>query len=164
MIRAVIFSLILLTGCTSIEGQKSQEITPEYLSQKFDSEFFANSEDPFQEIHLASQEPTDPKVKDVYRTWYWDNFGRFPAERIHYAEDEKTRTITLDVKEIDRPELKLRIKDGFLHLDGSIVTKMARATSTLRVVQKLPIADDVDPLSVVSYKSGDSFIIRLEKI
>ena len=54
MIRAVIFSLILLTGCTSIEGQKSQEITPEYLSQKFDSEFFANSEDPFQEIHLAS--------------------------------------------------------------------------------------------------------------
>lgn len=169
MIRVVFLSFLLITGCASTEPVKdASEVDGTYFDSLFDSEFFAANADPFQEMHRiiteqssASEQPA--KFKNRFDVWYWNRYGRFPAEQIYYEDEETTFLIRLAVEVDENPTVNLRIEDDVLLVTGQLVRKTRWSERRKRLDQRIPVPTGLDRTSMFSWKNGEAFNIRIEK-
>ncbi len=169
MIRSLLITLVLLAGCatTTPPAEPAPTFSDEYFSEMFNDDFFRNSSNPFQEMHriVKSLDPNkkDRTARNAFLSWYWVRFGQYPAEQIHFYEDDGALYITLDINVDDRPEVNLKATDGELNISGQMVREGRYSKSVLRLEQTLPVPGNIDPASVVSWKNGELFIIRFDK-
>jgi HSP20 family molecular chaperone IbpA len=165
MIRAVFLSFLLITGCAST----TQQIDGAYFDNLFSPAFFAETSDPFQEMHrIAEVEAASTKEPKRYRNtfnaWYWDRYGQYPAENIHYREDDSAFYVTLDVDANDNPTVNLKMVENVLMISGQLIRKSRYSERRLRLQQNLPVPDGLNPTSMFSWKNGEDFIIRIDKL
>ncbi len=171
MIRAVFLSFLLITGCATTvpEADIAPQVDGNFFDNLFDSDYFASQPDPFQEMsriteQQAAEAEQPARYRNAFNIWYWDRFGRYPAEQIHYREDDNAFYITLDVHQLDNPTVNMKIEGDVLMINGQLIRKARYSERKLRLKQQLPVPAYLDPRSIFSWKNGEEFIIRIEKV
>ncbi|MBO6703492.1 MAG: hypothetical protein JJ921_14225 [Pseudomonadales bacterium] len=169
MIRVVFLSFLLITGCASTEPVKdASEVDGTYFDSLFDSEFFAANADPFQEMHRiietkAVEIEQAKRYLGQFNSWYWDRYGEFPAENIHYKDEDATLTITIYMDSSENPKVNLKLEDDVLTMTGVLIRKNTWSETSRKLGQKFPMPPGLDRTSIFSWKNGEAFNIRIEK-
>ena len=166
MIRAVFLSFLLITGCASTNVSQFDET---YFDNLFNSEFFAANADPFQEMHRiietnAVETEQPKKYRGQFNNWYWDRHGQFPAENIHYKDEDATLTITVYMDSSQNPTVNLKLEDNVLMMTGELIRKSKWSETTLKLNQRIPVPPGLDSGSMFSWKMGEAFNIRIDKL
>lgn len=162
--------LLLVAGCQVSPVAETAPTTASndgFYDRLFDESFFARSLDPFQEIHRISQvlksadeqRPAPPG----FLGWYFDRFGRFPAEWIFMEQDADTVSYKLKVDLAETAEINIRVLDGMLHLTGELRVESGYNKRTRRLDQKLPLPVNTQADSVFALKFGEYIVISLDK-
>lgn len=161
----------VLAGCATPSDTTAKQEIPgtnqHFYDDLFNQDFFAGSKDPFQEMARISQQINS--VADVstslpnFDQWYSQNYGEFPAATIRQDEDAEHFYYRLEVEEeaTARLNIKLEGKDLLLKAELTRVTESNSEEITLNQRFPLPINTRID--SIVSWKSGNQLIIRLDK-
>ena len=134
----------------------------------FGDEFFAASNDPFQEIArihaiLRANEALNTQLPS-FLAWYLGTFGQFPPQLIYMQETDKQVSYRFSIDEQERASLNISTKDGLIHLQGQLTFESQFSSRSRKVDQKLPLPAGADPTSVFSYKHGTELIIQMDKL
>jgi HSP20 family molecular chaperone IbpA len=144
------------------EGLKEdQEKVDELMSDFFDRNFFMEEDDPFRAMEeirkklldsFEGQDPFKNGFSKSYDDWFKGQFGDAEDLQIKKREDSKAVYFDIDLSNLDKKSLEVKVESGMVRISGTRVikkeSKSASGSSSSitksTFVRSFPVPDKVD--------------------